>query len=238
MLESLHFKRLKFMSALSFMISITTFCYWYYIPINEWDLFVRAGLLTDLYFVIGLASDKLNEMKLLFSHSYDIWKTPLNDAEKLNQIKSFVGRVTSQWVKYFRLWEEISQAKPHSRLGFFIDMPKRIVKGNITVGQFVWIILNFIYTVVATSDIIDVPAPLDFVIMLMIFGIVLFASGSVSGMGETMAVFMKALMPTSEKEIRAYLDTLEGILSDAMRDYYMIALRQERMDLPTNNNKK
>ena len=226
MFESLNFKTMKFRGALTFIISITSLAYTNYFLTGNYMTFFRAAILTDIYFLIALASENINDMQNIFIHTYDIYHTPLPDTDKIMQIREFLESAMTRWANYWRMYEDIVKGEK-SHYSYFPDLLSKIRKGEISIGQFTWIFGSYAYAIAIAEDLVSITAPIDYMIMFAVLGIILFSSGKVSGLGETFGQLFRSLKFKSKEQIRSLLDLIEKTCKDAMNYYYAITLKMD-----------
>lgn len=224
-------KEIPFSGAVTLIVSIFTFVFFYYDTFPSEFFVVRVFGLTTIYILLALVTKEMKELlRTTIEQVWDINKTSgLTPSERKLIIINFLGIAVSHWTKFWRMFQEIVNEKTDLKttLNKLKNLLDKFLKGGINIGQALWIFLYLSYSVLISANFFQLPAPIDFLVNIAFFLAMLFQSGSIKGIGEFMFDIFTTLRPVDEKYVKSQLTTLENVIGTGSKSYYFFDLKEE-----------
>lgn len=230
-------KAIPFSGAMSLIISIFLFVYYFYDIFPSEFFVVRVFGLTTVYILLALISKEKREA--LGRTIEQVWNINATDiitpSERKLIILNFLEIAVSHWAKFWRMFQEIINEKTdiRTKIRKLKELGKEFLKGEINIAQAIWIFAYLTYSVLISANFFQIPAPIDFLVNIAFFIVMLFVSGSIKGIGAFMFDIFTTLRPVDEKFIKSQLTTLANVIMKGSKTYYFFDLKEG--ELPKEN---
>jgi len=223
MFENIKTRTIQANGAIILMTSLVTYLY-AYMGLFDTFYFVRLIGLSCLYIILALFSDDYRGIGEMFDQVWKIQQTEIPDDEKLDLIKNFLESAVADWYHYWVKFQTIANGKEPltkkaEKLGCIF---KRIVKGEISLFQGIWIFMYLVYSILLASGVIAIEGPYDIILSIGFLLIILFASGNIKGITKFLEEVFRALKVESQDQIKGKLRVIESLIMNASKNYYFI----------------
>jgi len=224
-------KAIPFSGAITLIFSIFTFVYYYYDIFPSEIFVVRVFGLTTIYILLALVSKEMREeLGKIMERVWGINRTDgLDPSERKMIILNFLEIAVSRWAKFWRMFQEIVNEKSDIRTKFrkLKDLGREFLNGEINIAQACWIFAYLTYSILISANYFQIPAPVDWIVNIGFFLIMLFVSGKIKGIGTFMFDVFTSLRPIDDKYIQSQLTTLENVIETGSKTYYFFDVKDE-----------
>jgi len=233
MLNNFKKRTIKFSGVASLVISIGIFVYYYQEFFPSTFFIIRVAGFTSLYLILALASQDPSPLEDILVQVWTINRKDKIKAEvKLEMILSFLERAITKWYGLFRRFQEIvnDDYQYSGKLKRLKENGKKVTQGEINIEQMSWIFSYLCYSIVISANLINISAPIDFLINIGFFIMILFASGGIKGIGTALVEIFETIKPEKGRKIEIQLHSLEKLIVQGSHSYYFFDIeREERM---------
>lgn len=216
---------IPFSGALVFIASLIAYVFYYGNFLGGQFTAIKIVGLCSLYIVLALATDNMQGIGGILNLVWSIHQTNgLTDAEKMDMIKAQLESAVGQWMKYWKMFQELVNGKEplEKRWDLFVEQLKKIPKGEINLLQGIWIYGYLVYTLVFASKLLPISAPIDFIVSMGFLLVILFTSGKIRGITDFMGELFKQLAYTDENQIGSKLKLIEQLIMRGAKLYYFL----------------
>lgn len=194
---------------------------------------IRIAGLTAAYIVLALYTDDYRGIGEMFDQVWEIYLNKvLDEEERLVLIRNFLEASVTRWDKYWRKFQEITNGtEPIKDKIKKIEITfKRIVNGEVTFFQGIWIFIYMCYTVLV-SNFLSVPMPFDIIVSVGLLLIILFTGGHIKGLGKFLEEIFKTLKYENKDQVQSKLKLLENVIMSGAKNYYFITAKRDELIL-------
>lgn len=186
--------------------------------------FIRLIGLSCLYIILALFSDDYRGIGEMFDQVWRISQSDIPDDEKLDLIKNFLESAVAEWYHYWLLFQTTANGRKvnEKRIQNIGDMFRRIIKGEISLFQGIWIFTYLVYSILISSGVIAIEGPYDIILSIGFLLIILYASGNIKGITKFLEEVFRALKIENKEQIKGKLRVIESLIMNASKNYYFI----------------
>lgn len=207
---------------------------------SDWNgpiLIYKLGAIPCLSIVLALLTRNYKMWKPVLANVWQIAISTVPLSEKQLLIQKNLEKIVDRWYSFWIQFQKIVLSKDPFEKKFdrLKLLFKEIYTGEINIFQMIWIILYLIYSLVVASNLFNVPIPIDFIINISFFTVLLYSKGNVAGIAQLLYQIFLCLAPAkSETELKANMDRLVDELKENNEIYYYIDLQKKRKFRHTN----
>lgn len=233
-------KNIGFMDSITIVITLITLII---VGSNkEWSIALiiyRFGIMLPILYIRSLLSNDYSGIEGKLTHVWEISETNgITVSEKFELIKSHLSASVERWVKYWRMFQAIVNGDTSYKKKWNMTkaLLKKIYEGEIGMFQLIWISSYIFYSIVISTNVLEVPRPVDIFINIAFLTILLYASGNIIGLGKFLFDIFGILAPVAtEGDIEKRLVELqEKIVRDA-HTYYWLDSNLMKNETPPSN---
>lgn len=222
-------KTIPFSGAMTLIVSIFVFVFYYYDIFPDDFFVIRVFGLSTIYTFLSLVSNNSKEiLKKTIEQVWDISRTDgITPKERKDIILNFLEIAVSRWNKYWIMFQKIVLGNEplQTKKEKLKNLISQIFKGEINIFQAIWIFTYLVYSILIGANIFQIPGPIDFLVNIGFFLVILFESGSIIGIGKFIMTLFETMSFESVKEVGAQLATLERLIMNGSKAYYLFDLQ-------------
>lgn len=227
--ENIKLRTIRFSGVITLIITLWGYSIAAAIYLKDPLFIIRVGLITTLYLIFALYTQDISVYADFLREVYDTTQTTMSTEEKLIHIKNICELEVDKWLKYWYMYQRIVKGKkiiwditPQLK-----EVGERIIKGEITIGQGIWIFGYLTYSALIGANVFEINMPLDLVAIFGFLMGVLFASGSVIGLTKFMSILFHNIKPETETTVQKRLTTIEKEIQRISKKYFFIKIKTD-----------
>ena len=215
---------ISFSGVLAIIFSLITLVYTEESILPIWMPWVKFIGFVGLYFCLALAYGDINSVADIILGLLYINEDDDHDIrEKLIMVRNQLSLFTDMYCGIFTEVREVFKKKKkwHKAIQESKTIFKRIITGEVTIEQAIWIFIYVAYQILIVTNFINIPLPFDIILTIFfIFGLEL-TSKKIKGLGKLLGdIYSNAL--DSKKEPR-------NIMSKIVHNIRLICLNYNRI---------
>lgn len=162
-----------------------------------WMLLWRWLFMLPLMFITALLSNNYDKYNEKFTYAYLIITSGLSVDDKIKALKSHLNTISSNWNKYHRQFQIIVEGNQDlgKKMALLSDLITQILTGKITLPQIIYITIHSFYSIIISSNMLQIDGPYDIMINMIFITILRYAGADMRGLADLMNDFFILLKP-------------------------------------------